>query len=162
MKLVFPLVVIISLLPQLSRASDSLNVIKPIIKEISSESECILKYKVVSKAKNKIQFEKYLFISGWGNQYADIWILLEKKDKNTFITVEFSNPPPPMLPADEAYKKTYLTLNDTLPIEINLYHNYEDLKKGEYRFKILVRASKNNSVADVESGWLYFKIGQDL
>ena len=143
------------------KANDTLTIINPHIKEIQTREQCILQYKVVSKAKTKVQFNDYLNISEWNTPDADVWVLLEKKEKDAFVKVDF-RPLIDVISTQDAEKIKYLSFNDTMTVKVDLKTKYLFLSKGEYRLNLLIRASKNNKMNDVKADPLYFKLGIDL
>ena len=143
------------------KANDSLLIIQPSVKKLNPKTDCTLVYKLVSKSKDTVNLVRYLYITDWNNQASEVWIWLERKENNGYVRAAYSDSPPPMIPADESQTFISLLTNDSIPIVINLCHKYKDLKEGEYRMKILVRASVTNEMDDVVTDWFYFKIDED-
>ena len=144
-----------------SKATDSLLIIQPSVKKLNPKTDCTLVYTLVSKAHDTVRLVRYPYITDWNNQASEVWIWLERKDNNGYVRSVYSDLPPPMAPADESETFVSLLTNDTIPLAINLCHKYKDLKEGEYRMKILIRASVTNEMDDVTTDWFYFKIDED-
>ena len=143
------------------KASDSLLIISPKMKVIKSTNDYFLRYLVVSKAEKTIQLKVSFAVDDENNKLCDIAVRLEKKELNKYIKIQSANNPPLQV-YEGARKLTNISYNDTLGCDIDLEFLYGLLKAGQYRLRILLKASNYNSMTDVQSTWLYFTVNKDL
>jgi hypothetical protein len=144
-----------------SKASDSLLIISPKVKVIKSTNDYFLRYLIVSKAKKTIQLKVSFDVDDENNKFCDVAVGLEKKEFNKYIKIQSANNPP-LQAYEGAHKLTNIFYNDTLGCDIDLEFLYGVLKAGQYRLRILLKASNYNSMNDVQSTWLYFTVYKDL
>jgi hypothetical protein len=144
-----------------SKASDSLLIISPKVKVIKSTNDYFLRYLIVSKAKKTIQLKVSFDVDDENNKLCDVAVGLEKKEFNKYIKIQSANNPP-LQAYEGAHKLTNIFYNDTLGCDIDLEFLYGVLKAGQYRLRILLKASNYNSMNDVQSTWLYFTVYKEL
>jgi len=157
----FTLSLSLLLLCIVSKASDSLLIMNPKVKIIKSTAGCFLKYLIVSKARTAILFKPRFVVAGEDNTLCDVTVHFEKKKMDKYIKVPSSKNFTSDVD-DGTRNFIFIAYNDTLSCEVDLENKFGLLKAGNYRLKIILKASKYNSLKDVQSTWLYFIVNKDL
>ena len=144
----FALSLSLLLLCIVSKASDSLLIMNPKVKIIKSTAGSFLQYLIVSKARIAILLKPRFIVAGEDNKLCDVAVRFEKKKMDKYIKVPSSKNFTSDV-YDGTRNFTIISYNDTLSCEVDLENQFGLLKAGNYRLKIILKASKYNSLKDL-------------